>query len=153
VPRRPRPTPLKVIEGNPGKRSLNRREPVPDPTLPACPEWLSPEGAQVWERLAPQLHARKVLSDWDAECFAVFCDAVVQHRRARELIGAALLVKGRRDGLVTNPAWRIYRDSAALIRSFAQEFGLTPSARSGIELPEVRDLDPAIFLPVRVRGR
>jgi len=49
------------------------------------------------------------------------------------LLGPALLVKGRRGGLVTNPAWRIYRDAIAAHRMLAREFGLTPSARSEIE--------------------
>ncbi|MGH3834697.1 MAG: P27 family phage terminase small subunit [Pseudonocardiaceae bacterium] len=34
--------------------------------------------------------------------------------------------------LVRNPALQIQRDAAQTIRAFAQEFGLTPSARSSV---------------------
>ena len=38
--RKPKPTALKVLEGNPGKRPLNLYEPTPEGDLPECPEWL-----------------------------------------------------------------------------------------------------------------
>src|SRR5262249_22001030 len=40
--RRPKPTRLKVITGNPGKRPLNEHEPRPEPQIPPCPSELSP---------------------------------------------------------------------------------------------------------------
>ena len=41
--RKPKPTALKVLEGNPGKRPLNDREPVPPKGTLKCPAWLLPE--------------------------------------------------------------------------------------------------------------
>ena len=38
--RKPKPTALKVLEGNPGHRPLNKKEPMPKGKLPRCPEWL-----------------------------------------------------------------------------------------------------------------
>jgi hypothetical protein len=35
--RRPKPTRLKVLTGNPGKRPLNMDEPQPEPAIPDCP--------------------------------------------------------------------------------------------------------------------
>ena len=43
--RKPTPTALKVLEGNPGKRKLNDNEPRPDKKAPSCPKWLEPSGA------------------------------------------------------------------------------------------------------------
>lgn len=42
-----------------------------------------------------------------------------------------ILVKGDGGNFVKNPAMQIVRDTAHTIRSYAQEFGLTPSARVG----------------------
>ena len=45
--RKPKPTAVKKLEGNPGKRKLNTKEPVPAKGMPDCPEWLLPEAMRV----------------------------------------------------------------------------------------------------------
>jgi len=42
--RKPKPTAVKKLEGNPGKRKLNTKEPVPAKGMPACSDWLMQEG-------------------------------------------------------------------------------------------------------------
>jgi P27 family predicted phage terminase small subunit len=55
----------------------------------------------------------------------------VNYQKATEVVDQdGILVEGRRDGLVSNPAVRIQRDAATLIRMLASELGLTPSSRS-----------------------
>ena len=41
--RKPTPTAIKVLEGNPGKRPLNANEPKPKKKAPRCPSWLEDE--------------------------------------------------------------------------------------------------------------
>jgi phage terminase small subunit len=48
---KPKPTELKIIEGNPGKRPLNKNEPRPPRLSPQCPNWLLPEAKKEWKRL------------------------------------------------------------------------------------------------------
>ena len=36
--RKPKPTAIKELEDNPGKRKLNNKEPKPDKGMPVCPE-------------------------------------------------------------------------------------------------------------------
>ncbi len=144
MPRRgpsPAPTAIKRAGGVRADR-LNPAEPVPPGGVLACPEFLAGEGREMWHRLTPELHARGVLTAWDADLFALVCDLYAQVGRARQLLGPGLLVKGRRDGLITNPAWRIYRDGIAELRALAQEFGLTPSARSRIRVPDLPEVPP-----------
>ena len=38
--RKPKPTAMKELEGNPGKRPLNPNEPRPERKAPRCPAWL-----------------------------------------------------------------------------------------------------------------
>lgn len=136
----PKPTALKLLEGAPAHR-INTSEPIPpDNGCPLPPAWLGSVARETWHALAPGLHARGVLSAWDADSFAVFCNAVAMHRWACVELEEAggLLVKSER-GIVKHPALQVARDSAQTIRAFAQEFGLTPSARSGLHMDEVTD--------------
>ena len=50
--RKPKPTAIKKLEGNPGKRKLNTKEPIPAKGMPNCPERLMPElrkSGSVWQ--------------------------------------------------------------------------------------------------------
>jgi P27 family predicted phage terminase small subunit len=124
---------------------------MPPPIAPRPPEHLSPDAARVWSELAPDLERHGVLTSWDGPLFECFCEAVAQHHRAKELIQPGLLIKGRRPGeLRANPGWRIYRDSAHLVRQLASEFGLTPASRSNVRTyePPEAEMD-SLFTPIR----
>lgn len=60
--RKPKPTALKILEGNPGKRPINENEPIPPKGTVKCPTWLEPEAKKEWKRLAPSLEAMGVLA-------------------------------------------------------------------------------------------
>lgn len=49
--RKPKPTAMKVLEGNPGKRQLNSKEPKPVKKAPRCPNWLEDEAKKEWKRM------------------------------------------------------------------------------------------------------
>jgi phage terminase small subunit len=55
--RRPKPTRLKLLTGNPGKRPLNETEPRPEAAIPECPVVLGPVARQEWDRLVLALSA------------------------------------------------------------------------------------------------
>ena len=63
--RKPKPTALKLLEGNPGKRPINEHEPIPPKGTVKCPTWLEPEAKKEWKRLAPSLEAMGVLTQAD----------------------------------------------------------------------------------------
>ena len=50
--RKPKPTAMKELEGNPGKHPLNTSEPKPNKKAPACPKWLE---IVFWSALCHQL--------------------------------------------------------------------------------------------------
>jgi len=60
--RKPKPTAMKELEGNPGKHPLNTSEPKPNKKAPACPKWLEPEAKKEWRRLAKQMEAIGILT-------------------------------------------------------------------------------------------
>jgi len=57
MPRRPKPTALKQLAGNPGKRPLNFSEPRFDPGPITVPRQLGKLARVEWRRLAPLLQA------------------------------------------------------------------------------------------------
>ena len=61
--RKPKSTALKKLEGNPGKRKLNMKEPVPAKGMPDCPKWLLPEAKEEWKRLCQKLSDMGVLTN------------------------------------------------------------------------------------------
>ena len=49
---RPKPTKLKILQGNPGKRRINLHEPEPERARPRMPAWLKayPVAVEEWRR-------------------------------------------------------------------------------------------------------
>ena len=70
--RKPKPTALKVLEGDRGKgrRPINEHEPIPPGGGVKCPSWLLPEAKKEWKRLAASLEAMGVLTMADLTAFA-----------------------------------------------------------------------------------
>lgn len=82
--RKPKPTAIKKLEGNPGKRKLNRKEPVPAKGMPECPEWLLPEAKVEWERLCVKPSDMGVLTEIDMAAFAAYCQSFARWKEAQE---------------------------------------------------------------------
>ena len=129
----PLPSHLKLLRGTARPSRTNKSEPKPKAKAPRCPEWLSDEAKAEWRKTVKQLKAMGVLFESDQDLIAAYANALVNYRKATLMVDAeGLLIEGRRDGMVTNPAVRVQRDSAQLIRQLAQEFGLSPSSRTRI---------------------
>lgn len=132
--RKPKPTAVKVLEGNPGKRELNTNEPKPKRTkLPKCPEWLETEAKAEWKRLAKNLFELGLLTDLDVQVFASYCQAYARWREAEEFLTQhGSIVKTKSGYWQQVPQVSIAHQNQKLMMQAASEFGLTPSARSRI---------------------
>lgn len=131
---RSRPTALKLLHGERHLDRINQDEPVPRPAEMPEPEGAAPAVLEVWRRVVAELDAMALAYPADQDALRCYCEAVVSHRRASEVLkNSGVLVKGIHGNLVRNPALQIQRDAAQTVRAFAQEFGLTPSARSSIK--------------------
>jgi P27 family predicted phage terminase small subunit len=95
---------------------------------------VSDEVRAIWDYTLDQLIVMGVATKADRDALLCYCEAVVTHRRASRILAQSqVLIPGALKGtVVRNPAVQIQRDSAAVIRGFAGEFGFTPSARSEI---------------------
>lgn len=139
-----KPTALRVLHGD-RKDRINTDEPQPDAGEIAPPDWLGERALEVWDAYAPDLEAKRVLTPWDVEAFAAWCDAVARRRDAAEHVdveGAVVeLDVFNKNGELTgtrrakNP-WLLALDAAdAQVQRYGARFGLTPSDRAGLKIP------------------
>ena len=131
-----RPTHLKALEGCREDR-LNRDEPIPSEGAIFPPVDLPGDARAIWDRLAPDLIAKKVLTSWDADEFANGC-------RTQALLNEAflnaekspLVTPGSNGNLVLNPAIRAVTALEASLRSIWSRFGLTPGDRAQLKVDD-----------------
>ena len=131
--RKPKPTALKVLEGNPGKHPLNTNEPTPPKGNIKCPSWLLPEAKKEWKRLAPSLEAMGVLTLADITAFEGYCQAYARWKEAEEFITQHSSIFKTPSGYVQQvPQVSIAQQNLKIMQSFCSEFGLTPACRARI---------------------
>lgn len=135
---RPMPTAMKLARGNPGKRRVNTREPKPQSGTPECPDWLDEEARVCWAELVPQLEHSGVLTRIDRQALAIYCDTWSRWRAACAFVrkhGEFIPVKdeqGKLKYLHQFPQVGIAQKLLTNLLRYQQEFGLTPSSRSGL---------------------
>jgi P27 family predicted phage terminase small subunit len=118
---------------------------MPSDGMPECPDDASDEVRAVWDYTLSQLIVMGIATPADRDALRCYCEAVVTHRKACAVLAKSpVLVPGAVKGtVIQNPAVRVQRDAAAVVRAFAQEFGFTPSARSEINKGEASHRGPA----------
>ncbi len=145
--RKPKPTALKLLRGNPGKRKLNAHEPKPSEASLDPPEWLCDVARETWNRLAPLLANAGLLTEADVQTLARYCDMTARWHAARKWYERMEREEGGlgfpitdKDGKVrcyqTWPETTEYHRLAKAMLQIEQEFGFTPSARSRVVSPK-----------------
>lgn len=133
----PKPTSLKVLEGNPGHEKLNRSEPKPRPVAPDCPGWLTAEAKREWQRIAPALERLGLLTEIDGAALAGYCQSYARWRQCQEVLKRKGLTFQTKSGYVAaRPEVAIGNRALIELRAFCVQFGLTPSARARMQLYE-----------------
>lgn len=129
--RKPKPTALKILEGNPGHRPLNFKDPLPKGKLPRCPDWLEDDAKKEWRRLGKVLAEMGMLTNLDLTAFAGYCQAYARWKAAEEFITKhGDMVRTPNGYLQQVPQVSIAQTNLKIMLKFCEQFGLTPSARS-----------------------
>jgi P27 family predicted phage terminase small subunit len=138
---KPKPTALKLLQGNPGHQKLPQNEPKMRPLLPDMPPYLGRLARKRWRELLPELDYGGVLSRVDGEVLAGYCQAYEQVCR----LTAELEANGRTYTVGTNGAQSARPEVAMLnrawddIRKFGAELGIGAASRSKIEVKKPDD--------------
>lgn len=121
--RPPKPTALKLLQGNPGKRRLNDAE--PKPLLGAQPpQYVSTDPALLaeWNRQAARLFRLGLLTEIDDSALAMICVLEVR------LLG--VLAIEAESGLSALP---VILDLSKELRQLWSRFGMTPADRAKVK--------------------
>lgn len=133
--RKPKPTALKILEGNPGKRPLNQKEPKPKRKAPRCPSWLEEEAKREWRRMSKTLEIIGVLTQVDKAAFAGYCQAYARWKEAEEFLSKHGTIFKTPSGYIQQvPQVSIAQTYLKVMKDFCSEFGLTPAARTRIQV-------------------
>ena len=148
--RKPIPTALKVLHGNPGHRPLNKAEPQPACAAPECPEHLDAPARLEWERIVPELQKLGIVAHVYRAAIAAYCQAYSRWQAAEGVIAEeGLTTMNLKTGVVrTHPAVQIAKESMRLVKEFAVEFGLTASSMSRVKTTQPK----SSAVPTRARA-
>jgi P27 family predicted phage terminase small subunit len=133
-----------LITGSPNAK-LRDTEPQPKKprNIPTPPSHLLKEAKQEWKRTAPQLYHLNLLTGADRAGFGAYCQAYgrwVLAERAlakmaeRDQVTDALMIRTTNGNTIQNPLVGTANKAMHDMMRYAVEFGLTPSARSRMEI-------------------
>lgn len=163
--RRPLPTSVKKLRGNPGKRKLSKDEPAPKCSDPICPPELSKAAKKEFKEILPILREMKVVTEADAKALSAYCHNFARWMEAeKEIVERGILIDepivkrttepDHRTGRPVvveeivgyrtkkNPAVNISHEAQKLMKSFLIEFGMTPASRTKIRVEKPAEADP-----------
>lgn len=136
--RKPKSTAQKKLEGNPGKRPINKDEPA----MPAAtvafddpPEELAKDNlaAAEWRRLAPLLRRSRTITEADRSCLVALCQQWSLYQDAMSKVPTAgMIVKAPSGYPMPNPYLGVANRAMANCQKLWVELGLTPSSRSRV---------------------
>lgn len=153
--RKPKPTAIKELEGNPGKRALNRKEPQPSGGIPSRPAHLHGAAAIEWNRVVKELQEMGVLTRIDRAVLASYCVAYGHWVDAEQhLQEEGAVIETTFGNKVQNPYLQISKRSMDQMVKFAAEFGMTPSSRSRVKTEppdESEELETMLFRNAKVK--
>ena len=141
VGRKPKPTLLKKLHGNPGRRPINQDEPMPVGDLITAPAWMSEEQRAGWDyaiRHSPPGLLR-MIDRANLTAFIVAEDLHAQACRFQSQVGLLVRAgKAPEEGepdvrpLIQSPFLPIINRQASLMVKAAGELGFTPASRTRV---------------------
>jgi P27 family predicted phage terminase small subunit len=129
--RKPLPTALRILRGNPGRHALNVDEPTPPPLAaePLPHELKDAHARAEWQRLAPGLIACGQVTIADRTLLVAYCQKYGQWLRLEEEVLRRPMTEDAAD---TIKAIRIANQTLELLMRAAAELGLTPTSRARV---------------------
>lgn len=134
----PQPTAITLLKGNPGKRPINQNEPefeLVKANENPPPNWLTEDQKIFWADISVLLENARVLTEADLPLLSCLCIALSELKFANDQITkVGRLMKTPSGYVQQNPYVGMMHTAIKQIRSIANEFGMTPAARTRINV-------------------
>ena len=131
----PKPTNLKILQGNPSKRPLNEKEPNFECSEEILnpPPFLSRYAKKEWKRIVPLLKRNGVITDADINTLAAYCQSYHRWVEAeKEIRKHGLVAYTDKGNVIQRPEVGVANKAMEQMVRYAKEFGLTPSSRTSL---------------------
>ena len=140
--RKPKPTVLRLLQGNAGKRAVNKKEPKPTSKGVRMPAGLSVEAKSQWKVVSKNLSDAGVLTVMDVQALQLYCESYALWKDAHNKIQKYGAIVKTPNGFPTqSPYLQIANKQSEFMVKMLTEFGMTPSSRSKIEISDEKDKD------------
>lgn len=139
--RKPKPTAVKRLAGNPGKRALNNAEPRPRVVRPRPPAHLSDEEKEKWKSVVEKLHPLGLVTVLDLDQLSTYCVIWMRWVKAEKMVREkGEIIKTAAGNIIQNPYLSIANRALDQLNKLGAEFGMTPSSRSRVKT-DIPDAD------------
>lgn len=131
-----KPTRLKILAGNPGKRALNMDEPTPLPGEVFQPADIAadPVALEEWARIVPMLRECGIIGRQDYLILADICRVHSRRVMAQaKVVELGPMVNGRFEPQM-NPFIRLAQECERDLRLLYRSVGLDPAGRSALKV-------------------
>ena len=131
---KPKPTALRLIEGNPSRRPFNKNEPKPAPVIPKCPRHLNAAAKVEWKRIAKTLHKLGLLTEIDGGQLALYCQAWGRWIEAEDALKKhGTIIKAPKTGWpIQSPYLAVANKAMEQMQRALSEFGMSPASRTRV---------------------
>lgn len=148
--RRPLPTAMKVLAGNPGHRPLNAEEPQPPKGAPEMPKGMSRAARREWKKITTELTILGLLTVVDGKALGEYCKlmglaetyyfiALKEPMVTEPVFDKTGMCVG--DKIKVHPATAAYLGCSKAAKAYLIEFGLTPASRTKLKIQKPKEVD------------
>lgn len=143
--RKPKPTHLKIIEGNKGRRPLNVKEPRVVRRLSEPRPWFNESQRESWEYAIANA-PYGMLTTLDRSALTAWVVAEDLHRQATIAVAeSGMVVLSPDKGVpMQSPHLAIINKQAMIMLKAASELGFTPSSRSRVKVEDSGEEQDAV---------
>jgi P27 family predicted phage terminase small subunit len=130
-----KPTVIKELTGNPGRRALNKNEPKPEKCIPPMPKNLGPIAKAEWKRISKILHKMGCLTEADYGLLEVMVHYWEEWCKWSEVARKKPVVKSpKSDYYMITPFVTLSEKALRHYKEIALQFGLSPASRPNISV-------------------
>lgn len=133
--RKNKPSALKRLNGNPGKRKLNQLEPAFEVAIPEAPDVLEGDALLEWTRVTQELAAKQIITHVDLAILMLYCQNFADWKKHRAVLkNEADFLQTDKGYTYPNPRIGLINTLGEKLAKYAAELGITPSSRTKVKM-------------------